>query len=95
MRAWVCAALYGLLCLMSAFRLWNKYSEAGQLRGTRAAPVRKDREGDVPEPGWDLSLCVRTRIRPGEGHLWADGLAHPWTTVRVKVVVSQSPSSVT
>lgn len=64
MRAWGCAAPYGLLCLMSAFRLWNKYSEAGQLRGTRAAPVRKDREGDVPELGWDVSLCVRTGSGP-------------------------------
>lgn len=69
---------------MSAFRLLNKYPEGGQLGGTRAAPIMRqtgrscgDREGDRLWLG--CRPVGEERIRPGEGHPQADGLAHPWT----------------
>lgn len=84
---------------MSAFRLLNRYPEAGQLGGTRAGLVIRhlsgDGEGDRLRLGWDVGLWVRT----GSGLVRAIHRLMAWPTfgppVRLTVVVSQSPSSLT
>lgn len=65
---------------MSAFRLLNKYPEAGQLGEGQGSPGYKacPWEGGQAEAGLIRWPVGEDRIRPGEGHPQADGLAHPW-----------------